>query len=477
MPSVVFGGNQQLTYTVGTGATSPVDTYAAWAADLGVSGVTTLQALDSDDTGFSALLANTFFEGGSTGLMFSSEAALGFYRTAPANTTSTSYTVSNISRMYGLTSRPTLLLSYHPANDLKSLGCKIQRSGTTTIIYAYHERYNSATSRYHAAIRITPQSIEFVGLAVDSSTPIYMTEMVETTSTTVVQQVLVAQHSAGVNTTLSITVATITPEGVLSDDSGPLGAPSVLARAPVYGWVEVDGPLGAPALFGQITILGWIEVSSPLNETVAVLGDVHRAAVIVVDSPLTENVGVLGFHDFTGQVGTSPTRYVMDLVTPSGVVRVPISSWQSTQQVDQSCYAQCVVPACFRWTEYIDAATEFVVYRAAKNTAGETFEHEMVRSPIEQIAYDRGARNYTATISGYGAALVVDEEPPAIYDRTLTGVRSVSVYNGQMRIRCVIDWLLRPGHRAYVDETTSFIVDYINYYSNDYDSYMDVGER
>ena len=54
-----------------------------------------------------------------------------------------------------------------------------------------------------------------------------------------------------------------------------------------------------------------------------------------------------------------------------------------------------------------------------------------------------------------------------------------SVYSGNtggLRVRCEIDWLLRPGHRAYYG-TTPIIVDYLNYYVPGVDQYMDVGER
>jgi len=219
--------------------------------------------------------------------------------------------------------------------------------------------------------------------------------------------------------------------GQIAEDDGPLQQPTVLGLGPLVECRVSDaGPLGAE-LF-------------------------------------------LGLHDFTEALGDVVTRYVMDLVTPGGDVRVPISSWQATQQTDSSCYAQCVIPSCGDWTSDIDAATEFVIYRTSTLSNGDPIEYEMVRSPVELVSYDRGTQRYTATISGYDAALTGSDD--AVYDRTLTGLRSVSVSGGLMRTRCEIDWLLRPGNRAYIEDTL-ITVAYINYYVQGIDTYMDVGER
>jgi hypothetical protein len=180
-------------------------------------------------------------------------------------------------------------------------------------------------------------------------------------------------------------------------------------------------------------------------------------------------------HDFTGAVEGLISVYVMDLVTPDGDVRVPISSWQATLQTTEQSYTQAVVPACSAWVADIEVATEFVIYRQATLADGSVFEHEMARAPVQTVALDRGARNYTATISGYSDAWAAAEDPDTALDRTLEGVRTTSVNAGRMRVRCSIDWLLRPGQRAYVD-ATPLIVDYINYYVPGFDQYMDVGE-
>lgn len=190
---------------------------------------------------------------------------------------------------------------------------------------------------------------------------------------------------------------------------------------------------------------------------------------------------IVGRHDFTSAVADLSTTYVMDLLDDEGArVRVPISSWQSTQQTVNACYLACVVPACAPWAEAIEEATHFAISRCATIADGRVIESEMARAPLETIQFDEGPTNYTASLSGYSDPVEADEDPPAFTDRELQGVRSVSVYATGLRIRCAIDWLLRPSQRALFGET-SFLVSYINYYASantaSVDEYMDVGER
>lgn len=198
--------------------------------------------------------------------------------------------------------------------------------------------------------------------------------------------------------------------------------------------------------------------------------------VIAAAASMLGSARALGYHDFTGQIGAAITRYVMDLTTPAGLVRVPISSWQATLQTGAKNYVQGVVPAVADWIDAINDATEFVITRAADTSVGR-IEYEMARAPLEQISIARGQTNYTATLSGYSTAFAENEEPDAAYDRTLTGIRSTTTGTAATRVRCAIDWLLRPGQRAYYDEGASFVVSYINYYvPATGDAYMDVGE-
>lgn len=186
---------------------------------------------------------------------------------------------------------------------------------------------------------------------------------------------------------------------------------------------------------------------------------------------------VLGYHDFSAAVSPLGGTSLMELVTPTGAVRVPISSWQATLQTEGANYVQCVVPACTPWQDDLDAATEFVIYRRSVLTTGAVIEYEMARADMQQAQFDQGPERQTCTVSGYSPGFATDLDPPTTFDRPLTAVRSISSGAGGMRVRCAVDWLLRPGQRALVDGG-SFVVGFINYYApTDFDSYMDVGSR
>jgi hypothetical protein len=163
-------------------------------------------------------------------------------------------------------------------------------------------------------------------------------------------------------------------------------------------------------------------------------------------------------------------------VTPSGLVRVPISSWQATLQQGRANYVQCVVPGVAPWVSSIGDATEFVLTRQAVLPDESVFEYEMTRAPLGEARFDRGPTNYTCTLSGYSPGFAVDEEPSGAAALVLTHVRSISSGSGGRRVRCAIDWLLRPGQLASF-EGAEFTAAFINYYVQGRDAYMDVGER
>lgn len=241
---------------------------------------------------------------------------------------------------------------------------------------------------------------------------------------------------------------------------GPLGVPAVLARQPVHGAVLVPGPLGVPQVVGLQPALGFVAVPGPLG----------APAVDV-------------FHDFSvaPEVARATVYYACDVVDGAPVVRLPISSWQATLQTGRSNYLQAVVPAV---ADYVDALTglsdaaEFVIYRGVRLDDGATIEQEMARAPVT-ARFDRGPVRYTCTLSGYSTGFVEPEVPVEATDRGLEQVRSVSSGSGGLRVRCAVDWFLRPGQRAVV-EGAPFVASYINYYvlmSGRGDAYMDVGER
>lgn len=217
--------------------------------------------------------------------------------------------------------------------------------------------------------------------------------------------------------------------------------------------ISADGPLGAALVLGQTSFGATISAESPLGA-----------------------VNLLGFNDISGAVNAGGTsRYYMDLITPDGDVRVPVSSWQATLQTAAAQYVQCVVPNCGDWVDDLTAATEFRISRLLTLNSGETLEYVITQAPLETIQYARGSTNHTATLSGY-----IDEAPAVTWpegtERALEGVRTVFTYSSGVRVRCSIDWLLQPGQEALL-EGTPFTVSYITYIVSDAEAYMDVGER
>ena len=276
---------------------------------------------------------------------------------------------------------------------------------------------------------------------------------------------------------------------LLASAGGPVDITADIAAATSYtGTLTVASGAQSVTFAGHtLTAADPATDAAGLSNLAITLGGLHRLMDITVGPPefLQEMIAsapsplgapaALAYHDFSAAVSPLGGYSVMDLITPGGPVRVPISSWQATLQTTDANYVQCVVPACTAWQDTINAATEFVIYRRAALTTGEVVDYEMVRAPLEQINFDRGPSRHTATLSGYSPGFAEDLDPPDTYDRTLAGVRSISSSVGNIRVRCAVDWLLRPGHRAFVD-AAPFVVGYINYYApSGFDAYMDVG--
>lgn len=182
------------------------------------------------------------------------------------------------------------------------------------------------------------------------------------------------------------------------------------------------------------------------------------------------------FEDWAAAVDPITSQVYYALEIDDGVldpVRIPISSWQATVQFSRASYAQAVIPAADQWIDAVTdrAAGEFIVYRGVRFSDGEMLESELARAPLGQVRVDRGPTNVTMTISGYATLA-----PPAqSLTRILQNVRSESIQSG-LRVRCDLDFFLRPGYMATARGTT-FQVGYINYYVNSADEYMDVGEQ
>jgi hypothetical protein len=104
---------------------------------------------------------------------------------------------------------------------------------------------------------------------------------------------------------------------------------------------------------------------------------------------------------------------------------------------------------------------------------GSTTETERFRAALEQVRHDRGSTRWSATLSAYTAAAAAPTAPATV---TLSGIRSLSVDGDTLRIRCAVNWDLRPGDTA-IGGGQTFNVDYLSFFVNASDAYMDVGKR
>lgn len=172
---------------------------------------------------------------------------------------------------------------------------------------------------------------------------------------------------------------------------------------------------------------------------------------------------------------TTNTYYACDIEADGfETIRVPMSSWQATLQIDRASYVQAVIPAATQWADAIDdrSSGEFIIRRGARFEGGSVQETELARAPVTTPRMNEGPTKATLTLTGYTTTAAPADGTVV---RTLEHVRSQSASPGQ-RARCAIDWKLRPGEQVDARGRV-FTAGYINYYANVGDQYMDVGER
>lgn len=168
---VVSFGRLSFAIDVADSAT-PAQRYSAWAQALGVSETETLQALDADDSSFVVTLGASPYNAGSTTAMFASEGGFAPYKTAPANTTNTSYQLQTVSRMQGFGSRPDALVTFHPETDCRSLGVLFQRAGAVSIFKGRLRNLSTETYRLDFALRVDASGWELVVQPLDLVQPV-----------------------------------------------------------------------------------------------------------------------------------------------------------------------------------------------------------------------------------------------------------------------------------------------------------------
>lgn len=267
------------------------------------------------------------------------------------------------------------------------------------------------------------------------------------------------------------------PKGIISA-AGPLASPQVigLGQLPLAIIEDTGLPLSPEVVGGQMFGRVLDNTVTPLQQEVSVLGGQSVGFVLLSNIQPADPL-ILARNDFTGGLtGNEVTGYVMDATTPSGTFRIPISSWQATLQVGRSNYVQCVIPGADIWVDTIAATTTFTIYRTVK-AGGTTIFTEMATMTPTLKDFNKGSRRNTCTMSGYSDGFAEDLSPDTTYDRRLQGIRTLTTSVSGTRVRCDVDFFLRPAQRAYIDDATSFVVSYINYYVLPREAYMDVGER
>lgn len=497
-------------YNVQSWSVNPSDVYIQWAIDLGVSPFGTDADFGADDEAFRLTSAVSFIPGGSNEFFYATEGGIGFYKVTPPvnNVEGYSYIpLDNVYRLRGLQTRPPILITfrheYNEGTDLKSYDTKIRSVGSTTIIFARHSDYgDESAERFDIAIKLVNNTIELVTRNFDLPFECRITRLEEgITSTTVLnQKLLYSVPGLLTGSTLNRLTGTL---AVIPN--AYVDVPSILGSPEIVSYVGGVGPRQAKiqldTILGPISSLGYVDIKGFISDTnllgpIAAVAEYTVVARAAVPSILAFPVNGTGYqlvaqyqgptaygdfkavawHDFTGSLGDLTIYYIADLVNSAGVkTRVPISSWQATLKVGGSNYVQCVVPAVSSYVAAIESATQFIIYRKGVSSDGSFYETEMTKAPINTLSLDQGPNRYTATISGYSPGFAANENPSQGLDRRLEDVRSISISNSQFRVRCGIDWLLRPATRALVRDQ-NFIVSYINYYVNLDDSYMDVGE-
>lgn len=224
---------------------------------------------------------------------------------------------------------------------------------------------------------------------------------------------------------------------------------------------------GAPA-----TVDARLDVATPLGSSSALGLSANCVSSGAAASPLGATSAVAS-HDFYAFLSEDPRHfYTMHIQTSAGAVRVPISSWQATLHVEDASFVQAVVPAADQWVDELGDADSFVVFRRTTLVDGREIEAALASAPLQTLTFAQGGFNSTATLQGYLTDLALDLG--AVATPTLRDVQTVFTYANGLRVRCAIDWQLRPGMTCYYG-TTPVVVDYINYYVTQGQAYMDVG--
>lgn len=241
------------------------------------------------------------------------------------------------------------------------------------------------------------------------------------------------------------------------------------------------GQINATLAF-EVSISGGSEILGPL---VATLGfDAEFVGFTpnqfgAIDANLGFAINVSGFQDWVSLIDPVKVQELYFLTitgAADGVSDIDFkaSSWQATNQAGaRQSYLQAVIPAAADLIQSISdrQSGELVLYKGYRFSDGTVRKEEILRSKFDTFRYDRGHRSFTVTVSGY-----LGGKQSQNANRTLKGVRSISLTNGKHRVRSDIDLFLQPGMTVTADNVT-FQADYISYYVSGADKFCEVSER
>lgn len=265
-----------------------------------------------------------------------------------------------------------------------------------------------------------------------------------------------------------------------TDGSGQ-SSPDPALRVTLSGESPVDNPIVASVdltadLSGSVAVAGQISASFSISsEANGYKAKSHGAA----SATISLSGSASGSVDWTQRLDPLEIQEIYTLTVTGAAdslddLVVKISNWQATNQAGtRSSYVQAVIPAASDVLEGIEARQngDLVISKGYRLSDGTTKTSEILRSNFDTFRYDRGARRFTVTVSGFLRGKVEQSAT-----RTLTGIRSLNITNGKRRARCNIDMFLQPGMTVEaLDET--FKADYINYYVAENDKFCEVSER
>ena len=244
---------------------------------------------------------------------------------------------------------------------------------------------------------------------------------------------------------------------ILRDGSVPTAEASLTPGYPSY--ILLPNPIGQAALVARSNYAGQLAAidAAPDHPKRYAMSDVTTAAT----------AGYPG--------GGLYPRWICE-VDSDPVLRVPVSSFSATVQTGRSQYLQAAVPNAGDYmadlTAAVAAADYFGIYRLDL-LDGIEIKTQIARAPLQYADPSQGPTNYSVNLSGYAAAADEPETPETI---TLPVAMTLAATGGRQRLRCPIVFNLYPGDTVEYG-AASFTADYLSYYVNETQAYIDLGER